>query len=318
MRTPHARRGSTWCNRNSTSLPAFNWWLESMNRRSPGTSDWNKPTSQVWTGWRRERRSSPARLARGSGSIAVMRVPSEPSHTARARKRVEWPEPTSTMRAGRVMRTMAYAAAASRRANQSCSQRGAGGASVPMAMRSGARSSIQPRTRIGDKSGLEDQSLVRHERAGQRLLHFARNGVEHVVVVVRVVVEHHHALRARFLAKADAFLPGGMPPADVAPVFVVGVHAVVDDDVRIRDEREDVAVEAARHVLGVGDIAERAALVVDAIAGRAVGMIERRGAQRHPFASLNGLAGGEIAVLERRAEDFRRHREERRHHELGE
>src|SRR5438093_8957884 len=283
MRTPLARRGSTWCNRNSTSLPAFNWWLESMNRMSPGTSDWNKPTSQVWTGWRRERRSSPARLARGSGSIAVMRVPSEPSHPARARKRVEWPEPTATMRAGRVMRTMAYAAAASSRANQSCSQRGAGGASVPMAMRSRARASIQPRTRIGDKSGLEDQSLVRHQRAGQRLLHFARDAVEHVVVVVRVVVEHHHALRARFLAKTDAFLPGGMPPADVVSILLVGVHAVVDGELRAGDEAKDVAIEAAGHVLGIGDIANRTAVVFDAVASGAVGMIERRGAHAQAF-----------------------------------
>src|SRR5207237_3256566 len=222
---------------------------------------------------------------------------SPPSRTARAIKRVECPEPTSTMRAGRDMRTMAYAAAASRRGNQSWSQRGAGGTSAPRAMSSGARSSIQPRTRIGDKSGLEDQSLVRHERAGQRLLHFARDAVEHVVVVVRVVVEHHHALRARFLAKADAFLPGGMPPADVAAVLVVGVHAVVDDEVRAGDQAEDVAIEAAGHVLGIGDVAQRAAVVLDAIAGGAVGMIERRGTHAYAFHRGERIAGVEVAVF---------------------
>ena len=70
-------------------------------------------------------------VARGRGSIAVIFVSRPPSATARARKRVEWPEPTSTMRRGRVLRTIAYAAAASRRGNQSWFQRGAGGGSGP-------------------------------------------------------------------------------------------------------------------------------------------------------------------------------------------
>ena len=46
-------------------------------------------------------------VARGCGSIAVMRVSSLPSATARAMKRVEWPQPTSTTRRGRVARTTA-------------------------------------------------------------------------------------------------------------------------------------------------------------------------------------------------------------------
>src|SRR5207253_3244658 len=176
--------------------------------------------------------------ARGAGSTAVICVPSPPSRTARAIKRVECPEPTSTMRAGRDMRTMAYAAAASRRGNQSWSQRGAGGTSAPMAMSSGARSSIQPRTRIGDKSGLEEQSLARHERAG--------------------------------------------------------------------------------HVLGIGDVAQRAAVVLDAIAGGAVGMIERRGTHAYAFHRGERIAGVEVAVFDGGAEHFRRYRKERRHHELPE
>jgi len=46
-------------------------------------------------------------VALGCGSIAMISVSSPPSVTARARKRVECPDPTSTMRFGRVLRTMA-------------------------------------------------------------------------------------------------------------------------------------------------------------------------------------------------------------------
>ena len=51
--------------------------------------------------------------------MAVIVVRVEPSAAARARNRVECPEPTSTMRRGAKRRTIAYAAAASSRGNQS-------------------------------------------------------------------------------------------------------------------------------------------------------------------------------------------------------
>ena len=72
----------------------------------------------VARGKRRERREAgilhrlrmslapvPSMSARGAGSIAVISVASPPSRTARAMKRVEWPEPTSTIRAGFASRT---------------------------------------------------------------------------------------------------------------------------------------------------------------------------------------------------------------------
>ena len=131
-------------------------------------------------------------------------------------------------------------------------------------------------------------------------------------------MEDDHALGAGLLAQAHAFLPGRMAPADVAPVLVVGVHAVVHHEVGARDEAEHVAIHAARHVLSIGDVAERASVVLDAIAGRAVGMIERRGAHGDALARVERFAGVEVAVLEGRAEHFGRHREQRRNHELGE
>src|SRR6185503_10866030 len=207
-----------------------------MNRMSPASSLGNGFTRS--TGMRSHSTSRPASVARGSGSIAVMRVASPPSATARARKRVECPEPTSTMRRGCVMRTMAYAAAASRRGNQSWFQRGAGGGADPIASRSAANSSIE----------VKSETIPRHEGSGQLLLHLARDAVEQIVVVLRVVVEHREALGARGAAQAHAFLPGRMAPADVGVVLGVGIHAVVDHEVRTRDQAEDVAVGRARHV----------------------------------------------------------------------
>jgi len=71
-------------------------------------------------------------------------------------------------------------------------------------------------------------------------------------------------------------------------------------------------------VLRVEDQAERAAVEVDAVAGGAVRVVERRGAHAHAFGRRQRVAGGEVAVFQRRAEHLRRHGKERRHHELGE
>src|SRR5688572_6138719 len=307
-RTPAGSRGITSVSRKSTSPPGLHWWLESMNRMSPGPSAEKGRQSSVSTWVCSHSTAKPVILARGRGSIAVIFVSSPPSATARARKRVECPEPTSTMRRGRSVRTIAYAAAASRRGNQSWSQRGAGGGSAPIASRSTAYFSMK----------LNNQAVLRHERARHLLLQLARHAVEHVVVVLGIVVEHREPLRAGGAAQAHALLPGRVSPADVRAVLRIGVHAVVDHQVRVLDERKDVAVGRARHVLGVGEIAHRAAVEVDAVAGRPVGMVEGRGAQLNAGSGRERLARLEFSVLHARAEHLRRDREERRHHELAE
>jgi len=136
--------------------------------------------------------------------------------------------------------------------------------------------------------------------------------------VVRVVVEHDEALRPGLAAQAQAFLPGRVAPGLEARVFLVGVHAVVDHQVGALDEPEHVAVGLAGHVLGVGEVAKRLAAELDAIAGRAVGMVERRGLQLDARPRAQRLAAREVAVLHAGVEDLRGHRKERRHHEFRE
>src|SRR5688500_16122812 len=181
-----------------------------------------------------------------------MRVSSSPSAMARAMKLVGGPRPTATMRRGRVALTTAYAAAASSRGNQSWFHRGAGGGPVPIASRSAAYSSIE----------LKNETILGHHRAGQLPLHLERDAVEHVVVVLRIVVEHAQALRARFAAQAHPFLPRRVSPAGVGLVLGVGVHTVVNHVVGARDQFQDIAVERAGHMLRIGEVAHRAASII--------------------------------------------------------
>ena len=92
-------------------------------------------------------------------------------------------------------------------------------------------------------------------------------------------------------------LPRRVSPPGVGLVLGIGVHAVVDHEIGARDQFEDVAVRRAGNMLGVGEVAQRAAGVIDAIAGRAVRMVERGGAHGDVRRRLERLAGPELAVL---------------------
>ena len=64
------------------------------------------------------------------------------------------------------------------------------------------------------------------------------------------------------IGEAQAFLPGGMAPGGEARVFLVGVHAVVDEEVCILREVED-ALGLRALGLVVGEVGEAAAPVFD-------------------------------------------------------
>ena len=108
------------------------------------------------------------------------------------------------------------------------------------------------------------------------------------------------------------------PPHVTGGPFRIGIHAVVDNQVGARDQSEDVAIGCAGDVLGIGEIAHRAPGELEAVTGRAIGVIQRCGAQRDFWRRVERIAGGEIVVRDVRAKYFGPHRKERRNHELPE
>ena len=118
--------------------------------------------------------------------------------------------------------------------------------------------------------------LARDERARPNLARLGLHLFHEPVFVVGIVVEDRKALDVGGFREAHGLLPGRVAPADLAEEFLVGVGAVVDQELGALDQAEDVLVGLADDVLGVGDVAHRLAAVLDPVSGRAVGMVERR------------------------------------------
>src|SRR6185503_15796534 len=75
------------------------------------------------------------------------------------------------------------------------------------------RSCREPRKTVPD-SQLENESLAGDDRARQLLFDLAADAVEHLVVVLRIVVEHDQLLHPNDLTQTHTFLPNKVPPAD--------------------------------------------------------------------------------------------------------
>src|SRR5262249_27757979 len=81
-------------------------------------------------------------------------------------------------------------------------------------------------------------------------------------------------------------------------------------------EVDDGPVRTVAAMLGIGDVADRFAAELDAIAGGAVGMVEGRRPHGKGAAGKR-LSALEFPELDLRPEDLERHRIERRLHELA-
>ncbi len=129
-----AAAGCTSFSRNSTSLPGFTWWLESMNRMSFSPSAANGPWCRVST-WVCSHSSSRPRIAgarlgvdRGDAGVeACRRRPRAPGSASSGPSR---PRRCASAACCAPSRTPQRRRGAG---NQSWSQRGAGGGSEPMA-----------------------------------------------------------------------------------------------------------------------------------------------------------------------------------------
>ena len=119
------------------------------------------------------------------------------------------------------------------------------------------------------------------------------------------------------IGNAYSFLPGRMTPPLVSGIFGIGVARIVDHDVGAAAQIDDGLVETAFAMLGVGDVADRLGAILDAIAGGAIGMVERRGAHRHRLAAGELVARLEFREAHRGLEDVERHRIDWRLHQVA-
>ena len=88
-------------------MPGISRWELSKTAMSPASS---ASKSGMWAGDSSALRQLTARsssAARGAGSMQTCSACAPASANARARNRVEWPEPTSTMRLGGALRASA-------------------------------------------------------------------------------------------------------------------------------------------------------------------------------------------------------------------
>src|SRR5262245_5557954 len=91
-------------------------------------------------------------------------------------------------------------------------------------------------------------------------------------------------------AQAHPFLPARMSEAAIARHLLLDEGRVIDDEVGMIDEPQHILIELARHMLSVGDVAGTFALKFDAIADRAVGMVEACGIYDNTIVRLEHIA----------------------------
>ena len=93
---------------------------------------------------------------------------------------------------------------------------------------------------------------------------------------------------------------------------------IVNDDVGAFDQIEDRLIGLVGAVFCIGQIANRPVIVFHTIAGRVVGVVERRCSNGYTRFGIEGFAGMKIMKADFRLEYLERHWEQRRHHHCAE
>ena len=119
------------------------------------------------------------------------------------------------------------------------------------------------------------------------------------------------------IGKPDALLPARMAPADVRRQFLVGVGGVEDHERCILGQRQQRRIDRAIAQFDIGHIGDGLAAVLDPVADRAAGMIERCGSQGHAGPRIDHVAGAEVVEFELRVQRIDLQREERKAHQLA-
>ena len=215
------------------------------------------------------------------------RSPSPPGPPAASARRGRGPAPTAmaldgpsrwrsarTGRASTSPRTTAtpWRASTGRPEAPPSGPRSCGQTVTPAGAVDGATSSSPPSMPISSRVGVAAQLLPAAAGGGVEI-------VQEVVGVQRVVVEEQEPLGADAVGERQRVVDPGVAPADVLGVLLVGVLAVVDQEVGVASQvvardplRLQVGEAGAEGGLVVGDVAERGVAVGDPEAeGRARG-----------------------------------------------
>jgi hypothetical protein len=128
--------------------------------------------------------------------------------------------------------------------------------------------------------------------------------------VLGKVMEGDEPASPRCLAEADTLLPCRVAPAPILRILLVREGGVVDDDLAAGDELDDACVASVLRVLGIGDVADRAAVEVDPVSRSAARVIENGGSYGHIVVELKGVAGVEVVEPHARVHDVEGHGEE--------
>src|SRR6059058_399836 len=107
-----------------------------------------------------------------------------------------------------------------------------------------------------------------------------------------------------------------MTIAAVISELFFGIRAIVDHKLGIGDEIENIGIELARLMLGVGDVGNGAAAMLHAIPDSTPRMLQRTRFDEHIIAKLDLFACLEISIVDIAAEDLRTYRQERCPHQI--
>ena len=164
------------------------------------------------------------------------------------------------------------------------------------------------------ESRSEYHALLRDDRSGPQLTHFLGHFIHKAVVMVWIMMKDHERFDIGGVAQPHPLLPRRVTPALAAMEGLVGIHRIVDDDIGALHQVEDFLIRRVGVVLGIGQIADRPVVEFNPIAGRIVGVIERRGTNGDAGLWGNGFASVEIIETNLGLEYLERYRKQRRHH----
>src|SRR5437867_12121995 len=162
------------------------------------------------------------------------------------------------------------------------------------------------------------QPLLGDDRTGPGDRRIGGYLVHEGIIVTGVMVKDHQGPDPCGVGQANALLPGRMTPVLVLGEFGVGVGGIVDHHIGGIDQLQDIGIEPARQMLGIGDVGHDLAAIFDPVAGGVVWVVERPGGDANPGMRGQSRTRGKVDELDVGGEDSHRDRKQRRDHHVVE